>query len=361
MTVSAQGSTAGVVGEMRAGVAAVGHTPFDPADIEAALTREGSSQSRHTMLFGAGAAMTELRDVIDRVIDMDVPVLIQGESGTGKELVARALAASPRRCGKPFIKINCAALPSELLEAELFGYERGAFTGAIHAHIGRFEDANDGTIFLDEVGEIPLHLQAKLLQVLQDGHFSRLGGLGEIHATARVIAATNCDLDQAVIDGQFRQDLLFRVNVIPIRLPPLRERLDDIPLLAEFFLKRWTASYKRPYSPISPEVMDGFLGYDWPGNIRELENTIKRIVVLGIESHVRKTLPLEEAVDPKDCSLKRVARRAARQAEATIIMRALQRTRGNRRQAAKLLGISYKTFFYKTKEDRLGAQLEDAH
>ena len=200
MTVSAQGSTAGVVGEMRAGVAAVGNTPFDPADIEAALSsavprplisrelavpREVSPQSKHTMLFGTGAAMAELRDVIDRVIDMDVPVLIQGESGTGKELVARALAASPRRRGKPFIKINCAALPSELLEAELFGYERGAFTGAIQAHPGKFEVANGGTIFLDEIGDLPLHLQAKALQVLQDGHFSRLGGLGEIHATAR--------------------------------------------------------------------------------------------------------------------------------------------------------------------------------
>jgi transcriptional regulator with GAF, ATPase, and Fis domain len=322
------------------------------------------------------------------VVDIDVPVLVLGESGTGKELVARALAASLLRRGKPFVKINCAALPSELLEAELFGFERGAFTGASHGKPGKFEIANGGTIFLDEIGEIPLHLQSKLLQVLQDGSFSRLGGHGELHPIVRVVAATNRDLNRAVIEGRFRYDLLFRLNVIPMCLPPLRERRDDIPLLAEFFSKRWAVFYNRRYRPISSEMMDECLHYDWPGNIRELENLIKKTVILGTETSARKTLALSIAaaaifipdaavgvpnerhvvessgpmievtaattvdvsVDNDRLSLKRVSRLAALQAEAMMIARMLQQTGGNKRQAAINLGISYKAFLYKAKE-----------
>ena len=262
-----RGSTITVVEAMRLGASDVMNAPVRPRDLEAALAsalaerrikresenlqREVEGQSRHLMLFGLGRAMAELRNLIELVAETDVPVLIQGESGTGKELVARALAASSDRRGKPFVKINCAALPGDLFESELFGFERGAFSGAENGKPGKFEMANNGTIFLDEVGEIPLHLQAKLLQVLQDGHFSRLGGHGDVHAAVRIIAATNRNLDQAVVDGQFREDLLFRLNVIPVRVPPLRERREDIPQLVELFLKRWSVFYKRRYHAIS--------------------------------------------------------------------------------------------------------------
>jgi two-component system, NtrC family, response regulator AtoC len=401
---TAHGSTARVVEAMRLGAADVVSAPFEPQDFDAALShaltqrrkrremsmlqQELQGQSKYTMLFGTGHVMAELRDLIDRVVDIDVPVLIRGESGTGKELVARALVASALRHKQPFVKINCAALPSELLEAELFGFERGAFTGANQCKPGKFEFANGGTIFLDEVGEIPIHLQPKLLQVLQDGHFSRLGGHGEVHSIVRVIAATNRDLDRAVIDGLFRRDLLFRLNVIPMLLPPLRERQEDIPSLAEFFLKRAAVDYNRRYAPISSEMMDECLRYRWPGNIRELENLIKRTVILCTEAPARKALSLSRvnasilvpdaavsvpragtvvespalvtdvtaptvlnaAADGDQSSLLDVSRRAARQAEAEMITRMLQQTGGNQRQAARNLGISYKTLLYKAKE-----------
>ena len=353
----------------------------------AALQHEMQSQSRHTMLFGAGDAMAEVRALIDQVVDTDVSVLIRGESGTGKELVARALAASSLRRGKPFVKINCAALPTDLFEAELFGFERGAFTGAANAKPGKFEFAHDGTIFLDEIGEIPLDLQSKLLQVLQDGHFWRLGGNREIHARARVIAATNRDIDHAVIAGEFRQDLLFRLNVIPLWLPPLRERRSDIPVLAEFFAKRWAVFYNRRYAAISPGMMEQFLHYGWPGNIRELENLIQRTVILGSEASVRKTLAVkssgtavveypevtaanggpavvrfERAIDTgaaappaientwDEGALKHASRLAAQEAEGSMIVRMLRQTHGNRKQAAINLGVSYKALLYKAKE-----------
>ena len=308
VAVSPRGSAARVVEAMRLGAADVVSAPLEPHDVDEALSSalaerqirrematlrdEVQSQSRHTMLFGTGDAMIALRELIDRVVDTDAAVLIRGETGTGKELVARALAAPSLRRGKPFVKINCAALPSELFESELFGFERGAFTGALHGKPGKFELAHGGTIFLDEVGEIPLHLQSKLLQVLQDGHFSRLGGHGDVHSLVRVIAATNRDLDLAVIEGRFRQDLFFRLNVIPMCVPPLRERRADIPLLVEFFSKRWAVSYNRRYVAISSEMMSECLDYGWPGNIRELENLIQRTVVLGTEALARKTLTL---------------------------------------------------------------------
>ena len=225
--------------------------------------------------------MAEVRDLIDRVADTDVTVLIRGESGTGKELVARTLfAVSPRR-DKPFVKVNCAALPAELLESELFGYERGAFTGAIQHKPGKFEFANHGTMFLDELTEMSPALQAKLLQVLQDGEFSRLGGKHDVHVDVRIIAATNRDLERSVASGEFREDLFFRLNVVSIQLPPLRERREELPVLTDYFLKKYSVQYNRPFTEISRETMSLFTQYDWPGNVRELENLIKRGVVLG--------------------------------------------------------------------------------
>src|SRR5207237_5840253 len=229
-------------------------------------------------------------DLIDRVADTDVTVLVRGESGTGKELVARALHASSLRRDKPFVKVNCAALPTELLESELFGFERGAFTGAIQHKPGKFEFANHGTMFLDEIGDMSPPLQAKLLQVLQDGEFSRLGGKHDVHVDVRVLAATNQDLEQAVGDGKFREDLFFRLNVVSIHLPPLRDRREEIPILTEYFLKKYSVQYNKPYSEISPETMRLFMDYDWPGNVRELENLIKRAVVLGSETLIRKEI-----------------------------------------------------------------------
>jgi DNA-binding NtrC family response regulator len=409
VAVTTVGRVARIVQALRLGAFDVASTPFTTETFSAslraaqqqhaqarqmaALQHEVQSQSKHTMLFGTGDAMADVRTLIAQIIDTDVPVLIHGESGTGKELVARAIAAPSRLRGRPFVKVNCAALPTEMLEAELFGFERGAFTGASQDKPGKFEIAMGGTIFLDEIGELPIGLQSKLLQVLQDGHFSRLGG-GEVHADVRVIAATNRDLDRAVIDGHFREDLLFRLNVIPVSLPPLRERRADIPSLARFFLKRWTVLYNRQYLAISPKFMDELVRYSWPGNIRELENLIKRTVVLGSETSARTTVTrmppppafisrnaiaaspvLRELAEPasrtadaiptnapvigggEDCSIKAVARRAAQQVEVVMIERMLKQTGGSMKQTAINLQISYKALIYKCKEHSLSASV----
>jgi two-component system response regulator AtoC len=335
--------------------------------------------------------MREVKELIERVAATDVTVLIRGESGTGKELVARALYASSARRDKPFVKVNCAALPTELLESELFGFERGAFTGAIQQKPGKFEFANKGTIFLDEIGDMSYPLQAKLLQVLQDHEFTRLGGKQDIRVDVRVIAATNRDLPTACAEGQFRDDLYFRLNVVSINLPPLRERRDEIPVLTEYFLRKYSAEYSRPYSEVSPETMHMFMDYAWPGNIRELQNLVRRIVVLGTESPVRKEIGLgftvaarraslspatmtdaavvpavpppspapappaaaahaPAAADDTNTSLKDISRIAAREAEKVLILRMLQQTRWNRKETAQILGISYKALLYKIKD-----------
>src|SRR5689334_19944323 len=266
IVLSGQGRTTTVVQAMKLGASDFVSKPFNETDLEVPLTnalkqrqlsREVASlreqlqhQAEHNMLFGNSERMAEVRDLIERVADTDVTVLVRGESGTGKELVARALYASSLRRDKPFVKVNCAALPTELLESELFGFERGAFTGAIQHKPGKFEFANHGTMFLDEIGDMSFPLQAKLLQVLQDGEFARLGGKHDIRVDVRVVAATNRDLEHAVADGAFREDLFFRLNVVAITLPPLRERREDIPLLAEHFLKKYSVQYNKPYTEI---------------------------------------------------------------------------------------------------------------
>src|SRR5207244_130030 len=307
-------------------------------------------------------------------------VLIRGESGTGKELVARALYASSLRRDKPFVKVNCAALPAELLESELFGFERGAFTGAIQQKPGKFEFANHGTMFLDEIGDMSFPLQAKLLQVLQYGEFSRLGGKHYMRVDVRVIAATNRDVEQAVAEGQFREDLFFRLNVVGIQLPPLRERREEIPILTEYFLKKYSVQYNKPFSEISTDTMHLFMEYDWPGNVRELENLIKRAVILATEAPIRKEIshgiamaahraapvtsgarqpqavratapaPADAhhagaaaaptspaaiaaaAAEAGNYSLKDISRTAAREAERELIFKMLQQTRWNRKE-----------------------------
>jgi two-component system response regulator AtoC len=348
-------------------------------------------QSRYVML-GVSHKMSEVRELIERVADTDATVLIEGESGTGKELVARALHARSPRAEMPFVKVNCAALPTELLESELFGFERGAFTGAIQHKAGKFEFANHGTMFLDEISEMSAPLQAKLLQVLQDGEFARLGGKADVHVDVRVIAATNRDLDQAVEEGHFRKDLFFRLNVVTILLPPLRDRREEIPDLVDHFLKKYSVQYNRARPDIPVQTLRLLMDYDWPGNIRELENVIKRLVILGGDFPIRKELartaaiPLSRspasgtarvpadrpgatpppaaaaappvaaapaALEPGTYSLKDIARTAARQAECELIARMLHHTRWNRKETAEILGISYKALLYKIKENGL--------
>ena len=242
------------------------------------------------VLLGRNEKMREVHDLIDRVADTDVTVLVRGESGTGKELVARAVHASSPRHDKPFVKVNCAALPSELLESELFGFERGAFTGAIQHKPGKFEFANHGTMFLDEISEMQAPLQSKLLQVLQDGEFARLGGRNDVRVDVRIVAATNRDLERAVADAQFREDLFFRLNVVCITLPPLRQRRDEIGELTQLFLHQYSEHYNKPLLALGPETVRLFAEYEWPGNVRELENLIKRTVILGSDDSIRREL-----------------------------------------------------------------------
>jgi transcriptional regulator with GAF, ATPase, and Fis domain len=365
----------------------------------ASQTAESPSRRLGGELLGTSDQMREVRELIGRVADTDVTVLIRGESGTGKELVARAIHdASPRREGI-LVKVNCAALPGELVESELFGFERGAFTGAIQPKPGKFEFANHGTIFLDEISEMSAPLQSKLLQVLQDGEFARLGGRQDVRVDVRVIAATNRDLETAVADGHFREDLFFRVNVVCIMLPPLRQRRDEIPALTDYFLRRFSEHYNKPAIALATDTIRLFVEYDWPGNVRELENFVKRMVIFGSDTTIRRDIadaiagrslragPIPALQTPiaatavaarAPCappnaetpnaapgtpeppapsgfagSLKDIGRNAAREAERELIFRTLQHTRWNRREAAEILGISYKALLYKIKEAEL--------
>src|SRR5688572_3800666 len=306
IVISGQGRTNTVVQAMKLGATDFVCKPFEDHELEvllgtalrqrqlsqevASLRAQLNEQSKYTMLFGHSEKMAEVRDLIERVSDTDVTVLIRGESGTGKELVARAVHERSLRKERPFVKVNCAALPTELLESELFGFEKGAFTGAIQHKPGKFEFANHGTMFLDEIGDISYPLQAKLLQVLQDGEFSRLGGKHDVQVDVRLVAATNQDLESASASGRFREDLYFRLNVVTINLPPLRERREEIPILCDHFLKKYSVQYNKAPGSVSPDLARQFMNYDWPGNVRQLENLIKRMVVLGGESAIIKEL-----------------------------------------------------------------------
>jgi len=303
-------------------------------------------------MVGDSPFLGRLLALIDQVADTEATILLQGESGVGKGMVARAIHERSQRRDRPFVKVNCAALPAELLEAELFGYERGAFTGAVRGKPGKFELAHRGTLLLDEVGELPLPLQAKLLHVLQDTTFSRLGGEAEVHVDVRVIAASNRNLETAVQGGLFRPDLYFRLNVVNFLIPPLRERREEIPALAHFFHAKFCQQYMRQQSSLGPDTLQTFAAYHWPGNIRELENAVKRIVLLGRENALApiRAACLQEfpaAVTDRPTSLKDVSRRAAREAEGRLILEALQENRWNRRVAARRLGVSYKALLYK--------------
>jgi len=301
--------------------------------------------------------MLRIIDIARHVASTDVPVLILGESGVGKEVVASFIHEQSNRSDGPFVKVNCAALPHELLESELFGYERGAFTGAIRDKMGKFEQADKGTLLLDEIGEMSPHLQAKLLHVLQDAEFSRLGGKKPVRVNVRVLAATNKKLKEAVLKGEFRNDLYFRLNVIKFEVPPLRDRREDIPLLCTHFVEKYRERYQSPVQQFPKDLIEAFLRYDWPGNVRQLENVVKRYLILpdaDIASELKGTN--QEQVVPVhtgNVSLKEVAGHAAEMAEKEVVLRVLEETGWNRKESARRLKISYKALRNKLKKWQL--------
>jgi two-component system response regulator AtoC len=315
--------------------------------------------------------MSEIREIIEQAARVDVTVLICGETGAGKDVVARAIHDASVREAGPFIKVNCAAVPRELLESELFGHERGAFTGAHQLKIGKFESADRGTIFLDEIGDLHPALQGKLLHVLQDGQFSRVGGRSTVKVDVRVLAATNQDLEQAVAAGRFREDLYYRLNVIQVMVPPLRERPEEIPVLAEYFMQRYSQVFRREGLRLPPETLQRLMHHRFPGNVRELENMIKRMIVLGDPLLRRSPLPGAPASAEENgtarpakaasLSLKDIARKAAQVAEREAILQALEQTQWNRVRAAKLLEISYRALLYKIKDSGLDRERRGAH
>ncbi len=293
---------------------------------------------------------------------MDVPILLLGESGTGKEVVARLIHKLSLRAHRTFLKVNCAALPADLLESELFGYEAGAFTGANHSKPGKFELSHKGTILLDEIAEMPPALQAKLLHVLQDREFSRLGGRSTISVDVRILAATNVKVREAIAARKLREDLYYRLNAFTIQIPPLRERREEIPLLLRHFMARLSERFARSPLSIPPAVMEAALNYSWPGNLRELENFVKRYLILGderlalneLESKWQANSPSRESAAPasptQPSNLKSLVRGLKDEAEAQAIRQALEQTSWNRKEAARILNISYKALLYKIRQ-----------
>jgi two-component system response regulator AtoC len=374
--------------------------------------RQQLSDDEDRAVWGNSEKMRGIATVIEQVADSDVGVLIRGESGVGKELVSRAIHQRSTRRNRPFVKVNCAALPAELLESELFGHERGAFTGAANTRIGKFEQADTGTLMLDEIGEMKPALQAKLLHVLQDGEFTKLGSNKRVQVDVRIVAATNRDLEKMMLSGEFREDLYYRLKVIELTVPPLRERPDEIPTLIDFFIARYARKYNRTARPLTEPLRLLFMQYEWPGNIRELENMIKRVVILQdeqlvireIERNMQRTAaapalaaaaaasaaalampagygagygmpplayppppaaaaPAAEPADVDDAgedepaaaesgggSLASVAKAASMKAERAAIEQTLRQVHWNRRKAAQILGVSYKTLLNKIKE-----------
>jgi two-component system response regulator AtoC len=387
LMLSALGQTNIIVKAMKAGATDYLVKPFEEEEIELAITKslekkrllsEISSlkkQLRIDELRGDfiynSPKMQRVKDLVDQVAETDVSVLIEGESGTGKELVARSLHYKSHMKDKPFVKVNCAALPHELLESELFGYERGAFTGAYRSKPGKFELANNGTVFLDEIAEMDLGIQSKLLQVLQEGSFSRLGGKQDVQVNVRVIAATNRDLKKAVEQGTFREDIYYRLNVVNIHIPPLTERREDITYLFEYFLDTYNEKYGKNIQVNKEDFYPLLHSYPWPGNVRELKNQVKRLVILGnIDEMVHylkgggslvmekrpkdvKEIPLEMMVSNdlnEIMPLKMAAKEAMLKAEREMIMKALRETNWNKKKAAQILQVSYKALLYKIKE-----------
>jgi DNA-binding NtrC family response regulator len=388
---SGHGETKNIVQSMHLGAAEFINKPFDVREVEihintvlekgklrqelSSLKSELKSRSQYDQFIGDSPKMIQVKQIIEQVADSELTVLIRGESGTGKEIVARMLHSLSGRADEPFTKVNCAAIPRDLLEAELFGYEKGAFTGAHKTKPGRFEVANKGSIFLDEIGDMPLELQSKLLQVLEQQEFVRVGGINNIHVDVRIICATNRNLEDGIRRHEFRDDLFYRLNEITVFLPPLRDRNQDVPLLANHFIDRYNKLYQKEYPELSPETMSELMRFSWPGNVRQLENLIKQIVVRGDESIVDDLLAnsVQSPVIPRfqagdeysaepgieshvdDYSLKKRVGSAIAREERKLIGDVLQKTNWNRRKAAELLEISYRSLLYKIKEYNLNS------
>src|SRR5437588_1190741 len=310
-----------------------------------------------TVVFGQTEGMQSVRSRLDKVAGANVPVLIQGESGTGKDIIARLIHGySPWKSG-PFVKVNCPAIPGTLLESELFGYEKGAFTGAYGMKPGRVELAHRGTLFLDEISELDLALQSKLLQLLQDGQFCRIGAQEDKKVEVRVVCATNRKLEEEIAAGTFRADLFYRINVVNLHMPSLRERASDIPQLVSYFLEHYNRKFNARALPPSADLMNAMKKYHWPGNVRELENLMKRYVILGAEESISGDLhPREQDFFSADISvdgpisLKKITRQAVRELERKIILKVLQHHHWNRKSAARALNISYRALLYKIRD-----------
>ena len=355
--------------------------PFEKPELDAAFLKCRQKQQLRTenqalrdycealtediSFLAASPQMLKIRQQILQIAPVDVPVFISGESGVGKEVVSRMIHLRSTRRQQAFVKVNCAALPGELLESELFGYEQGAFTGAVRAKPGKFELANRGTIFLDEIAEMSPHLQAKLLHVLQDGQYSRLGARSVVNVDVRVLAATNMNVKEAMRSGRFREDLYYRLNVLSIHIPPLRERTAEIPLLFRHFLVKYSEKYGKVAPDPSKHLIEAALRYPWPGNLRELENFVKRYVILEddegsfrelleMTGQQQKLAPREDpAPAPKEQGLKALVRSLKDEAEMEAIADALEKTNWCRKDAAKMLGISYKALLYKMRQFNL--------
>src|SRR5215468_3445189 len=310
-------------------------------------------------IIGSGRSMARIFELIDSVAGLNSTVLIQGETGTGKELIAKAIHFNSPRKDQKLVSINCGAIPENLLESELFGHVKGAFTGAVQTRIGRFEQANGGTIFLDEIGNMPVTLQVKLLRVLQEREFERIGGNSTVKVDVRIISATSSNLEQMVKDGTFREDLYYRLNVIPVSLPPLRERREDIPLLVQKFVEQFCETHKLELKTVSPQVMKSLMGFDWPGNVRQLENIVERMVALTGNRVAILPTDLPEEIQNRD-SLNFVPlieipeeginfQNVVTDMERELILQSLRRTNGNKKLAAKMLNLKRTTLIEKIK------------
>ena len=384
--ITAHGTVDSAVEAIKAGAFDYITKPFDQAEIQAVIAKASKAHdiartSVHAdgkarkEIIGASALIDEVFKIIDKVADTPSTVLITGESGTGKELIATALHDGSSRKGKPLIKINCAAIPKDLMESELFGYERGAFTGAVTSKPGRFELADGGTLFLDEIAEIPVEMQVKLLRALQESEFERVGGIKTTHVDVRLIAATNRDLNEEIEAGRFRKDLFYRLNVVPIVLPPLRDRKSDIPMLAAHFIQKYNKRLNKKIEGVADDALAILQTYSWPGNIRELENLMERVLLFAdgplitakdLPEPVRQSTPpataasagpaspspssCEPPVPGQETSLKDIVRQKAAELEKDLITKALEETVGNVTRAAKLLQISRKSLQTKMKE-----------
>jgi two-component system response regulator AtoC len=392
--VSGHGDTNYVVDSIKQGAAEFVNKPFDVQEIEIHingvlersslkkevrdLKTELDVKSDWVNFVGDSREMQKVRDIIEQVADSELTVLIRGDSGTGKEIAARSLHQMSSRKDKPFVKVNCAAIPRDLLESELFGYEKGAFTGAHKNKQGRFELAHHGTMFLDEIGDMPLELQSKLLQVLEQQEFVRVGGITNIHVDVRIICATNKNLEQAIDEQAFRSDLFYRLNEITLQLPTLKDRIMDIPLLVDFFIEKYNKLYNKSFEHISQESINTLLGYSWPGNVRQVENMVKQVVVRGDESIITdliasayNKLPSRQAANAAGASsmpyeapdfsnddsysLKSRIGKIIAGEEKKLIAEVLNKTNWNRRRAAEMLDISYRSLLYKIKDYDLNA------